>query len=101
MCVKKEKKVFLYGHIWRPKWPSSTIWQNMYGSIIVCEIIGIYYFFKTQVYGKFFTELEFHKKWHGKFESYFFKKKKFKLYGKLKFKKYKKLLNILQTGVYC
>lgn len=73
MCVKK-KKVFIYGHIWWPKWPSTIVWQNMNESI-VCKIIRNLPLFKTRVYEKKIVELEFHKKWHGKFKSYLKKKK--------------------------
>jgi len=44
-------------------------------------------------------ELEFHKKWYGKFEDYFFKK--LELHGKLEFQKDGRLLNISQIMVYC
>ena len=49
-----------------------------------------------------FQELEFHKKYHGKFEGYFFKELKFlelELHSKLEFQKGDRLLNILQTIV--
>ena len=57
----------------------------------------------------FFMVLEFHQKFSGKFESYFFKELEFmelKLHGKVKFHKLEfqkrgRLLNISQTMVYC
>ena len=43
--------ILLYIYIYRQKWSSTTIWENMYSLLLFVKYLAIYYLFETQLCG--------------------------------------------------